>query len=151
MLENFKFFTLFKYVRTLVRVDKLSLLKCPIDFFHIPVNNGIKSRLGWTNYSDLYEIVHPSLDFIFSMFAHWSGMRERSFGVLVCGFADVFLIIYLFIYVLNFVRIVLIRAITQNQMPWVLWWTFCWPTARKMTHITLRPLTILCHSIPNSG
>ena len=121
MLENFKFFTLFKYVRTLVRVDKLSLLKCPIDLFHIPVNNGIKSRLGWTNNSDLYEIVHPSLDFIFSMFAHWSGMRERSFGVLVCGFADVFLIIYLFIYlfiyVLNFVRIVLIRAITRNQMP----------------------------------
>ena len=32
------------------------------------------------------------------MFAHWSGMRERSFGVLVCGFADVFLLIYLFIY-----------------------------------------------------
>ena len=54
------------------------------------------------------------------MFAHWSGMRERSFGVLVCGFADVFLLIYLFIYlfiyVFNFARIVLVRAITQNQM-----------------------------------
>ena len=47
-------------------------------------------------YSDLYEIAHPNLDLIFFMFAHWSGMRERSFGVLVCGFADVFLFIYLF-------------------------------------------------------
>ena len=58
---------------------------------------------------------------------------------------------YLLIYVFNFARIILIRAIIQNQMRWMLWWTFCWPTARKMTHITLRPLTILCHSIPNSG
>ena len=58
---------------------------------------------------------------------------------------------YLLIYVFNFARIILIRAIIQNQMHWMLWWTFCWPTARKMTHITLRPLTILCHSIPNSG
>ena len=33
---------------------------------HIPVNRGIKSRLGRTNYSDLYEIVHPSLDLICS-------------------------------------------------------------------------------------
>ena len=96
MRENLKFFTLFKYVRTLVRVDKVSLLKCPIDLFHIPLNKGIKSRLRWTKYSDLYEIVHPSLDLIFFMFAHWRGMRERSFGVLVCGFADVFLFIYLF-------------------------------------------------------
>ena len=32
----------------------------------IPVNKGIKSRLGWTKYSDLYEIVHPSLGFISS-------------------------------------------------------------------------------------
>ena len=46
MLDNFKFFTLFKFVRTLVRVDKLSLLKCPIDLFRIPVNKGIRSRLG---------------------------------------------------------------------------------------------------------
>ena len=35
-----------------------------IDLSRIPVNNGIKSRLGWTKYSDLYEIVHPSLDLI---------------------------------------------------------------------------------------
>ena len=96
MQENFKFFTLFRYVRTLVRVDKVSLLKCPTDLFCIPVNKGIKSRLGCTKYGDLYEIVHPSLDLIFFKFAHWSGMRERSFGVLVCGFADVFLLIYLF-------------------------------------------------------
>ena len=40
---------------------------CPIsviDLSRIPVNKGIKSRLGWTIYSDLYEIVHPSLDLI---------------------------------------------------------------------------------------
>ena len=36
-----------------------------IDLSRIPVNKGIKSRLGWTKYSDLYEIVHPSLDLIF--------------------------------------------------------------------------------------
>ena len=65
MLESLKFFALFKYVRTLVRVDKVSLLKCPIDLFHIPVNKGTESRLGWTKYGDLYEIVHPSLDLIF--------------------------------------------------------------------------------------
>ena len=34
------------------------------DRFRIHVNKGIKSRLGWTKYSDLYEIVHPSLDLI---------------------------------------------------------------------------------------
>ena len=48
-----------------------------IDLCHIPVNEGIKSRLRWTTHSDLYEIVHPSLDLTF-MFAHWSGMQERS-------------------------------------------------------------------------
>ena len=32
-----------------------------IDLSHIPVNKCTNSRLGWTNYSDLYEIVHPSL------------------------------------------------------------------------------------------
>ena len=35
-----------------------------MDLSHILVNKGIKSRLGWTKYSDLYEIVHPSLDLI---------------------------------------------------------------------------------------
>ena len=65
MQENFKLFTLFKYVRTLVRVDTVSLLKCRIDLFCIPVNKGIKSRLRWTKYSDLYEIVQLSLDLIF--------------------------------------------------------------------------------------
>ena len=34
------------------------------DRFRIYVNKGIKSMLGWTKYSDLYEIVHPSLDLI---------------------------------------------------------------------------------------
>ena len=32
-----------------------------IDLSRIPVNKGINSRLGWTKYSDFYEIVHPSL------------------------------------------------------------------------------------------
>ena len=44
-----------------------------------PVNKGIKSRLGWINYSDLYEIVQLSLELIFSMFAYdLSGMRKMS-------------------------------------------------------------------------
>ena len=37
-----------------------------IDLSRIPVNKGIKSRLSWTNYSDLYKIVHPSLGLISS-------------------------------------------------------------------------------------
>ena len=37
------------------------------------------SRLGLTKYSDLYEIVHPSLTRPhFFVFAHWSVMWERS-------------------------------------------------------------------------
>ena len=36
-----------------------------VDLSRIPVNKGIKSRLGWTKYSDLYEIVRPSLDLIY--------------------------------------------------------------------------------------
>ena len=32
--------------------------------FRIPVNEGTNSRLEWTKYSDLYEIVHPSLVFM---------------------------------------------------------------------------------------
>ena len=35
-----------------------------IDLSRIPVNKGTNSRLGWTQYSDLYEIVHPSLGLI---------------------------------------------------------------------------------------
>ena len=31
-----------------------------IDLSSIPVNKGTNSRLGWTKYSDLYEIFHPS-------------------------------------------------------------------------------------------
>ena len=31
------------------------------DLSHIPVNKGTNSRLGWTKYSDLYEIVQPNL------------------------------------------------------------------------------------------
>ena len=33
-------------------------------FLRIPVNKGTNSRIGWTEYSNLYEIVHPSVDFI---------------------------------------------------------------------------------------
>ena len=39
-----------------------------INLSRIPVNKGIKSRLGRTKFSDLYEIVHPSLDLITSYF-----------------------------------------------------------------------------------
>ena len=31
------------------------------DLSRIPVNKGTHSRRGWTKYSDLYEIVYPSL------------------------------------------------------------------------------------------
>ena len=55
----------------------LNLCSLAIDPSRIPVHKGFKSRLGWTKYSDLYEIVQPSLVLIF-LFAHWSGMRERS-------------------------------------------------------------------------
>ena len=55
----------------------LNLCSLAIDLSRIPVHKGFKSRLGWTKYSDLYEIVQPSLVLIF-LFAHWSGMRERS-------------------------------------------------------------------------
>ena len=36
-----------------------------IDLSRIPVKKGIKSRVGWTKHSDLYEIVHPNLVLIF--------------------------------------------------------------------------------------
>ena len=36
-----------------------------IDLSRIPVNKGIKSRLRWTKHSDLYEILHLSLDLNF--------------------------------------------------------------------------------------
>ena len=36
-----------------------------IDLSHIPVNKCTNSRLEWTKYSDLFEIVHPSLVLIF--------------------------------------------------------------------------------------
>ena len=36
-----------------------------IDLSRIPVNKGIKSRLGWTKHSDLYEILLLSLDLNF--------------------------------------------------------------------------------------
>ena len=49
-----------------------------VDLSHISVNKGIKSRHGWTKYSDLYEIVHPSLNLIFFMFGYWCGRWERS-------------------------------------------------------------------------
>ena len=32
-----------------------------IDLSRIPVNKRTNARLRWTKYSDLYEIVHPSL------------------------------------------------------------------------------------------
>ena len=32
-----------------------------LDLSRIPVNKGTNSKLWWTKYSDLYEIVHASL------------------------------------------------------------------------------------------
>ena len=49
-----------------------------IDLFRVPVNKGTNPRLGWTNYSDLYEIVHPNLVLISFLFVHMRGIRERS-------------------------------------------------------------------------
>jgi len=45
-------------IQQLVSMNCLTL---PIDLSRIPVNKGTNSRLGWTKYSDLYEIVYPSL------------------------------------------------------------------------------------------
>ena len=36
--------------------------KINIDVSRIPVNKGIRSRLRWTKYIDLYKIVLPSLN-----------------------------------------------------------------------------------------
>ena len=55
-----------------------------IDLSRIPVKKGIKSRVGWTKHSDLYEIVHPSLVLIFlCLLTGGSGMRERP---IACNF-----------------------------------------------------------------
>ena len=45
-------------------IKKYQECRLRTDLSRIPVNKGIKSRLGWTKYSDLYEIVHPSLGLI---------------------------------------------------------------------------------------
>ena len=47
-----------------------------IDLSRISVNKCTNSRLGWTNYSDLYENCPPEPRPHFFMSAHWSGMRE---------------------------------------------------------------------------
>ena len=53
------------YISTVQRVDNITqCVQMLIDLSRIPVNKGTNSRLGWTKYSDLYEIVHPSLVFI---------------------------------------------------------------------------------------
>ena len=44
------------------------------DISRIPVNKGVKSRLGWTRYSE------PRPHFV--MLANWSGMRERSCNII---------------------------------------------------------------------
>ena len=55
-----------------------------IDLSHIPVNKCTNSRLGWTNYSDLYGFA-PEPRPHFFMSAHWSVMREswRSYSLLI--------------------------------------------------------------------
>ena len=47
-----------------------------MDLSRIPVNKGTNSRLRWTKYSDLYEIVHPSLVLISLCFLTEAVMRE---------------------------------------------------------------------------
>ena len=49
-----------------------------IDLSCFPVKQRHQLEVEWTKYSDLYEIIHPSLYLIFFVFAHWSGMRDRS-------------------------------------------------------------------------
>ena len=46
------------------------------DISRIPVNKGVKSRLGWTKYSDLYETVstRASTSFLYA------GKLERNAG-----------------------------------------------------------------------
>ena len=53
----------------------------PIDLSRIPVNKGTNLRLGWTKYSDLYEIVHPSLVLISLCFLI-GGKQERSIAAI---------------------------------------------------------------------
>ena len=52
------------------------------DLSRIPVNKGIKSRLGWTKHSDLYEILNLSLDLIFLCFLTGAECGKGLFGVI---------------------------------------------------------------------
>ena len=56
-----------------------------IDLPRIPVNKDTNPRLGWTKYSDLYEIVHPSLVLIYFCLLTWEehrkGLLELIYGV----------------------------------------------------------------------
>ena len=47
-----------------------------IDLPRVPVNKGSNLRLGWTTYSDLYEIVHPSLVLISFCLLTWEEYRK---------------------------------------------------------------------------
>ena len=63
--KNLQKFTFDNFQR--IKQDKFNVFKrreFSIHLSRIPVNKGIKSRLGWTNYSDLYETIYPSLDLI---------------------------------------------------------------------------------------
>lgn len=52
-----------------------------IDRSRISVKEVNDSRLELTKYSDLYETVHPSLDFVSSIVCtRWTGIRERPIG-----------------------------------------------------------------------
>ena len=60
--KNLQKFTFDNFQR--IKQNKFNVFKrreFSIHLSRIPVNKGIKSRHGWTKYSDLYEIVHPSL------------------------------------------------------------------------------------------
>ena len=63
--KNLQKFTFDNFQR--IKQNKFNVFKrreFSIHLSRIHVNKGINSRLGWTKYSDLYEIVHLSLELI---------------------------------------------------------------------------------------
>ena len=70
-------------------IDGSEKLKTAVGFFNFRIRvflksavyKGINSRLGWTKYSDLYEIAFRASTSFFIL-AHWGGMREMSTCIL---------------------------------------------------------------------
>ena len=72
---HFFFCTRFKF-RAITRLETLATQA------NIPVNKRTNSRLWWTKYSDLYEIVHLSLVLISLCLFTGAVMRERSIAAI---------------------------------------------------------------------